>query len=251
MEMKNGWYWTRLKFPGAHWRPVEWKDGSWVGGDVGDYGEHEIGVGPRIKGPFEPLVKLYTESSQMLSDLPFDWLQEVNEPEPPPDGSYVRVLMSGRDMVDETGVAEVCNVQYRDGQYRAVGSEMKLEGFSTQNEAIAAFAEHLREKNKGKFGPKEYFCQRGPEEPLANGMFTSLMCPTCEVPVTKRGMDLRKQNFECPKCRRRFVSIGTGERGERKYGLELIGIGWYRQAITGGFTEDQAEVIRLLFEALG
>lgn len=250
MEMTNGYYWTRLKLPGAHWRPVEWKDGSWLGAGLSDYGEHEIDVGPRIPGPFASSVKLYTKSSQMLSDLPFDWLTEVNEPEPPPDGSYIRVLMSGRDMVDETGVAEVCSVQYRDGHYRVLGTEKQIEGFATQNEAIAALAEHLREKNRGKFGCTEYLMQRGPEEPLADGIFTSLMCPTCKVPVTKHGMDFRKPNFECPKCSRRFVSIGTGERGARKYGLELIGHQWFLRARAGGFTEDQAELIRKMFEAL-
>jgi hypothetical protein len=243
--MRNGFYWTR-KLPNGRWLPSEWASGSWLCVDLLDCAQQQIEIGDWIPAPGESSVELYTSGLEMLSSLPF----ALEFPESPLEGSYNRVTMAGRNMIDETGVAEVCVVTYSQDSYQASGEGFEVGGFATENEAIAAFAKHLREKNKGKFTGAEEWAARGPEEPDATGYggrFAPLMCPTCGVPPTKLGTDMRRDDFKCPKCGNRFERIKTGEM---RYGLESVGHQWLLKAREAGFTEEQAEVIRKFFEAL-
>lgn len=59
------------------------------------------------------------------------------------------VLMSCRGMLDVLSEAEVATIEWN-GVIVTIRGHRNLGEFATENEAIAAYAEHMRAKNKGK-----------------------------------------------------------------------------------------------------
>ena len=139
------------------------------------------------------------------------------------------VVMSGKDMVPETGEAEVAFVQVIDGKYTVAGQPGT---FETDNAALAAYGSYLREKNKGKWTQAaDWRKQQAATQP--DPYPTPLICPDCEVPLVFFGDDLN-----CPKCKSSFAHKGS-------FGgiVERI-VPFVQKAEAAGFTAEQAEFLR-------
>jgi hypothetical protein len=175
------------------------------------------------------------------------------EKEKAPEFSKLQAYMSANGMIGETGEAEAVIIE-RDGE------QYKIHGypgaFRSLYSALSSLGDALRKKNKGKWSNGKDGMTRGPEEPMATGMFTPLLCPACEVPLVRgvaggKPFDISWSapgTWYCRKCQSRYTYAGPGK--VEPFDGMVAGKMWVSQALAAGFSEDQAELIRRLFEAL-
>jgi hypothetical protein len=225
--------WSRLKGLQNKWVPIATPEGK---------GNYIFSVRFLWSGD----IWLVREKSQlgqfavrrMLNKCPFSPGEEKKRRISAPR-SFTEVIMSGRNMVDETGVAEVIGIVFSETGFTVKGREEELGAFQTENEAIAAVADELRKRNEGKWhNGKDLDSYSGePEYP------PTLRCPDCECALLKpTGLkswrDLRNK-WQCPKCRKEYT---VKDRMTHPI-IELASAEFTRKAIAAGFTEAQAELL--------
>ncbi len=162
-----------------------------------------------------------------------------NLPEDMAPNSFSRVLMSANGMIDETGEASAYFVCCVGGKYLIDGFPGE---FDTENAAIAELGKRLYGENKGKWSAWKDIAGRGPEEPLATGMFAPVACPVCEGNLNKYKVPLafgRSEKYVdrmwCPKCQKKFV-VENGVAGDPE--LKFI-----NTAVLFGLNEDVARLL--------
>ncbi len=133
----------------------------------------------------------------------------------------MRVIMTGRNMVGDGGVAEVAEVCRYQGKYSLVSHD-DMGTFDTDNAAIEAFGLFLSKKNKGKWSASRDAMS------LSGGEYPVERCPECEGQLIRKSFlqpadgwnSVPPNDLWCGKCLK-FVSV-PGWRSRATSGLSDI-----------------------------